>query len=268
MVKLKAPALVTCQLGLNVPRYPTLPNIMKAKKKEITAIPVCRPAYGGTTGGHGQFPSTGQKRGRARAGRRRSRAGRQGHGDPQRQNRGTEIGGHHENITYRRIPRTENCSTRPTNCSGLPVSWVPKPHCCWSEAKRSSPRMAAPSIWAMRLRAANTTPTCTRQLILEAVQQENPDYVVFLHSSYGWDLAPRIAAALKGAQISEVVALADGGFEVGCCNAKMRRTIKPTTAQTVVTIQAGAFPALQPGGSPDGSQTVRVRERQAGIYRL
>jgi electron transfer flavoprotein beta subunit len=40
IVKLQTPALVTCQLGLNIPRYPTLPNIMKAKKKEITAIPV------------------------------------------------------------------------------------------------------------------------------------------------------------------------------------------------------------------------------------
>lgn len=40
VVKLKTPALVTCQLGLNVPRYPTLPNIMKAKKKEITAVAV------------------------------------------------------------------------------------------------------------------------------------------------------------------------------------------------------------------------------------
>ncbi len=40
IVTLKTPALVTCQLGLNVPRYPTLPNIMKAKKKEITVIPV------------------------------------------------------------------------------------------------------------------------------------------------------------------------------------------------------------------------------------
>lgn len=40
VVKLKTPALVTCQLGLNIPRYPTLPNIMKAKKKEIVAIPV------------------------------------------------------------------------------------------------------------------------------------------------------------------------------------------------------------------------------------
>lgn len=40
VAKLSTPALVTCQLGLNVPRYPTLPNIMKAKKKEIQAIPV------------------------------------------------------------------------------------------------------------------------------------------------------------------------------------------------------------------------------------
>jgi len=29
------PALLTAQKGLNTPRYPTLPNIMKAKKKEI-----------------------------------------------------------------------------------------------------------------------------------------------------------------------------------------------------------------------------------------
>jgi electron transfer flavoprotein beta subunit len=40
VVRLHAPALVTCQLGLNTPRYPTLPNIMKAKKKEIVTVPV------------------------------------------------------------------------------------------------------------------------------------------------------------------------------------------------------------------------------------
>ncbi|HJV67077.1 MAG TPA: electron transfer flavoprotein subunit beta/FixA family protein [Geomonas sp.] len=40
IVQLKTPALVTCQLGLNVPRYPTLPNIMKAKKKEIEVVAV------------------------------------------------------------------------------------------------------------------------------------------------------------------------------------------------------------------------------------
>ena len=40
MVKVATPALFTCQLGLNTPRYPTLPNIMKAKKKELLSIPV------------------------------------------------------------------------------------------------------------------------------------------------------------------------------------------------------------------------------------
>jgi electron transfer flavoprotein beta subunit len=39
VVKVKLPALFTCQLGLNTPRYPTLPNIMKAKKKDIATIP-------------------------------------------------------------------------------------------------------------------------------------------------------------------------------------------------------------------------------------
>ncbi len=39
-VSCAVPALVTCQLGLNSPRYPTLPNIMKAKKKELLSVDV------------------------------------------------------------------------------------------------------------------------------------------------------------------------------------------------------------------------------------
>ncbi len=96
-------------------------------------------------------------------------------------------------------------------------------------------------------------PDLHKKLILETVVRENPDYVVFVHSSYGWDLAPRVAAGLKAAQVSEIVALADGGFEVGCCNAKMRRTVKPVTAKAVLTIQAGAFPVTRPGGTPGWS---------------
>ncbi len=38
-VSCPTPALVTCQLGLNTPRYPTLPNIMKAKRKELLSVP-------------------------------------------------------------------------------------------------------------------------------------------------------------------------------------------------------------------------------------
>ena len=35
IVRLRLPALVTCQLGLNTPRYPTLPNIMKSRRAAI-----------------------------------------------------------------------------------------------------------------------------------------------------------------------------------------------------------------------------------------
>ena len=40
VARLNLPAVVTCQMGLNIPRYPTLPNIMKAKKKEFRTVPV------------------------------------------------------------------------------------------------------------------------------------------------------------------------------------------------------------------------------------
>jgi len=40
IVKFNLPAVVTCQLGLNTPRYPTLPNIMKARQKELLVLPI------------------------------------------------------------------------------------------------------------------------------------------------------------------------------------------------------------------------------------
>ena len=58
-----------------------------------------------------------------------------------------------------------------------------------------------------------------KQVILEAVARENPDMVVLCHSSYGWDLAPRLAFQLKAAQISEVVDIQDGKLVVPVCNA-------------------------------------------------
>ena len=94
-------------------------------------------------------------------------------------------------------------------------------------------------------------PDLHKRLVLEAVARENPDYIIFLHSSYGWDLAPRVAAALKAGQISEIVALVDGKFEVTCCNAKLRRSVAAKSARTVLTIQAGAFGvAGEPRGNP------------------
>jgi len=84
-----------------------------------------------------------------------------------------------------------------------------------------------------------------KALLLQAIEKEQPDLVVFSHSSYGWDLAPRVAFFLEAAQISEVVGIDNDEFIVPSCNSKLRRRVKSKSAKTVLTLQAGAFSAIE-----------------------
>ena len=100
--------------------------------------------------------------------------------------------------------------------------------------------------------AGEFNPGQHKQLLLDVIAKEQPQMVVLPHSSYGWDLAPRIAIALKAAQISEVVEIKDGHLVVPSCNAKLRRQVKATTDISVVTLQGGAFtPSEEPTGTPE-----------------
>ncbi len=94
-------------------------------------------------------------------------------------------------------------------------------------------------------------PDLHKKLIVDIVNKEQPDMVVFSHSSYGWDLAPRVAFALGASQVSEVVDVSDGVPVVPVCNSKLRREVKIKTDQAVVTLQAGAFGLQEePSGTP------------------
>ncbi|MBN1929304.1 MAG: electron transfer flavoprotein subunit alpha/FixB family protein [Chlorobiaceae bacterium] len=93
--------------------------------------------------------------------------------------------------------------------------------------------------------------TYNKHIVLAAVEREQPDAVVFLHSSFGWELAPRVAFAMQSAQLSGVVGLDDGGYVVESCNGKMRRTVRPLTGRAVLTIQPGAFAASPMAGTPE-----------------
>ena len=98
---------------------------------------------------------------------------------------------------------------------------------------------------------AEYNPDQHKSIVMAAIAKENPDYVIFLHSSYGWDLAPRVALAMQAGQVSEIVGLVDGKFEVSLCNGKLRRTVAPKAGPAVLTIQAGAFSfAGEPQGTP------------------
>ncbi len=98
--------------------------------------------------------------------------------------------------------------------------------------------------------AQEYNPSQHKQLILDAAQKSGAETIVFLHSSYGWDLAPRVALALNAAQASEVVEATAEGYLLPACNAKLRRMVKAATDKTVITLQGGAFMAAEPGGSP------------------
>ena len=99
--------------------------------------------------------------------------------------------------------------------------------------------------------AGEYNPDVHKKLVLDIVEKENPEFIVLCHSSYGWDLAPRISFALQAAQVSEVVDVTDGQLVVPVCNAKLRRNITPKTDKTVITIQAGAFGlSEEPAGTP------------------
>jgi electron transfer flavoprotein alpha subunit len=116
-----------------------------------------------------------------------------------------------------------------------------------------APRVNAKVYLADAAKYGEYNPDLHKKIVLEAIKRENPDYIVFLHSSYGWDLAPRVAAALKAGQVSEIVSIEEGKFEVGLCNAKLRRTVTPQTGKMVLTIQAGAFNV---SGEPQGKAQV------------
>ncbi len=90
-------------------------------------------------------------------------------------------------------------------------------------------------------------PDIHTKLIEEVAKKENPDYIIFSHSSYGWDMAFRLAVKLKVAPISEVIGYNEGTFVVPCCNSKFRRDVKPKTQKAVITLQGGAFAPVSEG---------------------
>jgi electron transfer flavoprotein alpha subunit len=96
-------------------------------------------------------------------------------------------------------------------------------------------------------------PAVHKQLLLDVIAKVKPEMVVFSHSSSGWDLAPRVAFALKAAQVSEVVDIVDNVPVVPVCNSKLRRKVALKTPVAVLTLQAGAFSLTE---EPTGTPTV------------
>ncbi|MAE95501.1 MAG: electron transfer flavoprotein subunit alpha [Deltaproteobacteria bacterium] len=87
--------------------------------------------------------------------------------------------------------------------------------------------------------------------IRAAIDASGADTVLISNTPTGWDVAPRIAAALDAAFVSDVFNFEDGAYIRRVFNGKLDARVKVAGDKAVVTVQPGALPAFE--GSTDGS---------------
>ena len=87
--------------------------------------------------------------------------------------------------------------------------------------------------------------------IRAAVAASGADTVLISNTPSGWDVAPRVAAALDAGFISDAFDFADGNFVRRVFNGKLDAQVSTSGGTTVVTVQPGALAAFE--GSTDGS---------------
>ncbi len=87
--------------------------------------------------------------------------------------------------------------------------------------------------------------------IRAALDASGADVVLISNTPSGWDVAPRIAAGLDAAFVSDAFDFADGAYIRRVFNGKLDARIKVTGDKAVVSVQPGALSAFE--GSTDGS---------------
>ena len=94
--------------------------------------------------------------------------------------------------------------------------------------------------------------------LMELLQEEAAAWVCLPHTSMGYDLAPRLAVALKAACITGVESVGDGTLSRPIHSGKFIEEIVPNTPRVVVTVLPGAY---RPCGETTGAAgAVVVRE--------
>jgi electron transfer flavoprotein alpha subunit len=118
--------------------------------------------------------------------------------------------------------------------------------------------------------------------IVKAVQKEQPELILVSNTPDGWDVAPKVAAALDCAIVSDAFKVESAGsewvFTRRMFNGKFDARLR-TTGRTVATIQPGAAAAyagsesgrteaFDPGAVSSRSKVVEYRTAKAGGHDL
>lgn len=100
-------------------------------------------------------------------------------------------------------------------------------------------------------RSGEYNPDVHKNLLKTVIDKESPDIIVMPHSSYGWDLAPRLSALLKAPMISEAIGYQDNKFVKPVCNNKLRLVLTTDKKPLIVTLQSGAAQGEKGSVKPD-----------------
>ncbi len=83
-----------------------------------------------------------------------------------------------------------------------------------------------------------------------AIEASGADTILISNTPSGWDVAPRVAAALDAGFVSDAFNYEDGAYIRRVFNGKLDAQIKVSSEKVVVTVQPGALAAFE--GSTDG----------------
>ena len=253
-VGLKLPAIVTTDLRLNEPRYASLPNIMKAKKKPLDET--SPEALGVDVGAAAQGAE--DRRARRPQGRRQGRLGRRARPE-------TEGGG-------------GRALTRPPKDRPMTTLLIAEHDNASLKDATHKALTAARALGApvhVLVAGANCRPAAEAAAALEGVEKvllaDAPAYdhllaeptaalIVSLAGPYdalvapsttaGRNVMPRVAALLDVMQVSDIIkVVSPDTFERPIYAGNAIQTVQATDAKKVITVRTAAFPAAGAGGA-------------------
>jgi electron transfer flavoprotein alpha subunit len=107
--------------------------------------------------------------------------------------------------------------------------------------KKNLPKLKEKLYLADSTKYKEYNPEIHKNLIVELVKKYDFEEIVFLHSSYGWDLAPRVAYELDASLITGIVDRIDDVYVKPVLNGKLDAQVKAEKEKVVITIQTGVF---------------------------
>ena len=271
-VRLKLPAVVTTDLRLNEPRYPSLPNIMKAKKKPLD---IKKPDdFGVDVTPRLKVLKTSEPR--EPQGRRQGRQRRRARAEAQDRGRSALMAilllAEHTNGALQAA--TGKAVTAAKQLGG-DIHVLVAGHNCKPAAEAAAKLSGVSKV--LHADAPHLEHGLAEEMAaLIASLIGNYDVFVAPATTSGKNVVPRVAAALDVMQISDITKVISADtFERPIYAGNAMQTVQSPEAKKVITVRISAFPSVAEDGSaaiesvtvPAGCWSVDLREGRADEVR-